>query len=134
RNVAAPVARLDRIEELNDGQYDPQSDDHRADQRDVQPRRPARIVDMLHPPRPAPQAEHVERHESEVKADEPAPENGLAEALVEGEAEGFGKPVGVAGHQCEHDAADDHLVEVRNEEQAVVHYEVYWRDGEQDSG
>ena len=133
-DVAPLVARLDRIEQLDDRQHDSQADDHRADQRDVQPRRPGRIGDVLHPPRPAPEAEHVERHEGEVEADEPAPEDRLAEPLVEREAERLREPVGVAGHEREHDAADDHMVEVRDQEQAVVDDEIDRRDGEQNAG
>ena len=69
-----------------------------------------------------------------MEADEPAPEDRLAEPLVEREAERLGEPVGVAGHQREHDAADDHLVEVGDQEQAVVDDEVDRRDGQQHAG
>ncbi len=92
------------------------------------------IGDVLHAPRAAPEAEHVERHEGEIEADEPAPEDRLARALVEREAERFREPVSVAGHDREHDAADDHVVEVRHQEQAVVDDEIDRRDGQQDAG
>ena len=58
----------------------------------------------------------------------------LAEPLVEREAERLREPVGVAGHQREHDAADDHLVEVSDQEQAVVDDEVDRRDRQQNAG
>src|SRR4051794_4182456 len=79
---------------------------------------------MLHTPGHAHQAQHVERHEREIEADQPAPERGLAPAFVEREAERLGKPISVACHHAEHDAADDDVVEMRHQEQAVVQLEI----------
>ena len=58
----------------------------------------------------------------------------LPEPLVEREAERLGEPVGVAGKDREHDTRDDHVMEVRDQEQAVVDDEVDRRDREQDTG
>ncbi len=70
------------------------------------------------------QAQYVQRHEGEVEADQPAPEAGLAQALVELEAERLREPVVHAGDVAEQHAADDHVVEVSNQEQRVVQHEV----------
>ena len=48
---------------------------------------------MLHAPGHAQQPEHVKRHEGDVEADKPKPEGDLAQALIQVEAEGFGKPI-----------------------------------------
>ena len=44
--------------------------------------------------------------------------------FVQGEAEGFREPVGHASHTTEHHTTDDNVVEVCNQEQAVVQHEV----------
>ena len=110
--------------ELRDLQGDAAQDDQGADARDQQPGVPLGPIVVLHAPRHALEADHVKRHEGDVEADEPAPEGGLAEPLIEREAEGLGEPVGVAGEGTEHHAADDHVVKVRHQEQAVVQHEV----------
>ena len=86
-------------DELHHLERDADRDEHRADGRDQQPRLPLGHVVVLHAPRHAHQAEHVERHEGDVEADDPEPERRLAQALVQPEAERLGKPVGVAGEQ-----------------------------------
>ena len=58
----------------------------------------------------------------------------LPKPLVEREAERLGEPVSVAGEDREHDAGNDHVVEVRDEEQAVVDDEIDRRDRQQDAG
>ncbi|MEN3031054.1 hypothetical protein PWG68_09505, partial [Chromobacterium amazonense] len=62
------------------------------------------------------------------KADHPAGERPLAQALVEGEAEHLREPVGEAGQVAEQRAADDGVVEVGDQEQAVVQQEVRARN------
>ena len=79
---------------------------------------------VLHPPRHAEKAQHVERHEGEVETDDPAPECGLTQPLMEPEPERLGEPVGVARERAEQHAADDHVVEVRHQKQAVVQNEI----------
>src|SRR5690606_23802821 len=69
-------------------------------------------------------AQHVQRHEGHVEAHQPEPERALAPERVELVAEGLGEPVGDAGHQPEQHAADDDVVKVRHQEQAVVQDEV----------
>ena len=115
------------------GRRSRQNDDG-ADHRDQQPGLPSQIVVMLHAPGHAHQAQHVERHEGEMEADEPAPERGFAPAFVEREAECLGEPVIVAGHRAEHDAADDDVMEVRDQEHAVVQLEIDRRHGQQHAG
>ena len=58
----------------------------------------------------------------------------LAPAFVEREAECLGEPVVVAGHHAEHDAADDDVVEMGDQEQAVVQLEIGGRHGHQHAG
>src|SRR5262249_36580470 len=102
RDVATLVASLDRIQQLDDGKHDPEPDDDGAEKGEVQQRAQTWMGDVLHPPRRAPEAEHVKRHEGQVEADEPAPENRLAEALVEREAESLREPISVARHDREY--------------------------------
>src|SRR5215831_1751440 len=85
--VAADFAGADADIELRDLAEDAEEDDDGAGLGDKQQRLPARVGDVLQAPRHALQAQHIERHEGEVKADQPAPEARLAPALVEGEAE-----------------------------------------------
>ncbi|KAG1320358.1 hypothetical protein G6F63_014301 [Rhizopus arrhizus] len=80
------------------------------------------------------EAQHVHRHEGHVEADEPAPERALAPELIEAEAEHLRPPVGDAGEHAEHHAADDDVMEVRDQEQAVVQHEVRARHGQQHAG
>ena len=58
----------------------------------------------------------------------------LAPAFVEREAERLGEPVIEAGHHAEHDAADDDVMEMRDQEQAVVQLEIGGRHGHQHAG
>ena len=54
------------------------------------------------------------------------PEGAHAPGAVELAAEGLGEPVADAGKHGEHHAANDHVVEVGDQEQAVVQHEVGW--------
>jgi hypothetical protein len=70
------------------------------------------------------QAQRVQRHEGQVEADQPAPERDLAPELVQREAEHLREPERHGRQAAEHHAADDHVVEVGDQEQAVVQHEV----------
>ena len=85
--LASPLANAHR--ELHDSQRDPDEDHDGAGERDQHQRLPMHVRIVLHPPRRTHQAQRVERHEGEVEAEEPAPEDRLAEALIELEAEGL---------------------------------------------
>ena len=89
---------------------------------------------MLQAPRHAHQADHIEGHESDMKADEPAPERPPAPAFVEREAERLGEPIHVAGEDAEYDARDDDVMEMGDQEQAVVHLPINGGHGEQHAG
>ena len=91
--VAALLARADADIELRDLAEDAAENDDGPGLRDQQQRLPARVGDVLQAPGHAHQAQHIERHEGEIEADEPAPEAGLAEAFVEGEPERLREPV-----------------------------------------
>ena len=54
---------------------------------------PLRLIIVLQPARHPKQPDRVQRHESHIEADKPAPESGLAEPLIELEAEGLREPV-----------------------------------------
>src|SRR6185437_17074317 len=95
--VEPPVTGADRIDELPDGEDDPGEDYEGADHRHVQIGLPAGVGDVLEPPRRAHEAEGIFGEPGEIEADEPAPEDDLAEPLVERESERLGEPVGVAG-------------------------------------
>jgi len=70
------------------------------------------------------QSGDVERKKRHVKSDERAPEHRLAPALVQPETEGLREPVNDAGEAREHHAADDNIVKMSNEEEAVVELEI----------
>src|SRR6185369_17147118 len=77
---------------------------------------------------------HVERHEREMEADEPAPESGDAPALIQLEAECLWKPVIVAGDGPEQNTRDDDMMEMSDQEDAVVHLPIHSRQGQQKPG
>ena len=89
---------------------------------------------MLHAAGHAHETQRVERHEGDIEADQPAPERGPAPAFVELEAECLGEPVIVTRHQAEHGATDDDIMEMRNQEQAVVQLEIGGRHSHQHAG
>src|SRR4029077_15784043 len=78
--------------------------------------------------------EEVLRHEGDVEADEEDPELPLAETLVELPPEHLRPPVEEAREDREHDAAEQRVVEVRDDEVAVVHLPVDRECGEIDAG
>ena len=79
-------------------------------------------------------AEPVLHEERGVEADEGEPEVHLAQPLVEHPAGHLGEPEVHAGEDGEHDGAEEHVVEVRDDEVRVVDVEVDWRAGQQDAG
>src|SRR3546814_3676092 len=68
------------------------------------------------------------------ETDVPAPEADLAPKDVEPEAEGLGPPVVDRREQAEQHAADDHIMEMRDQEQRVVQHEVRRRNRKQHAG
>ena len=58
----------------------------------------------------------------------------LPHRFVEREAEGLGKPVSVSGESAKHDATDDDVMEMRDQECAVVQHEIDRRHRQQNAG
>src|SRR5215475_8837351 len=85
-------ARPDADVELCDLAENGEEDDDCTDLRNQQPGPPTRIRDVLEAPGHAHQAQGVERHEGEIETDQPEPKAGLAQPLVEGEAERLWQP------------------------------------------
>ena len=79
-------------------------------------------------------AQPVLHQERGVKADERQPEVQLAQPLVEQPAGHLREPEVDAGEGGEHDGAEQHVVEVRDDEIAVGHVEVQRRAGQQHAG
>ena len=103
----------------------PQKMISRADAATTKQRLPGRVVVVVHAARRAHEAEDVERHEGHVEADQPAPERRPCPSRsFSRKPNDLREPVGDAGQVAEHHAADDHVVEVRHQEQAVVQQEV----------
>src|SRR3984893_17203037 len=94
---------------------------------------PSRDIVVLHATGHSHEAEDVERHEGDVEACDPAPERRLAESFVQPEAKRLREPIGVAGERAEEHPADEDVVEMGNEEKAVVKHEVRWRHGKQNA-
>src|SRR5262245_11251128 len=122
--VEAALARADADIELGGLAENAAENDDGPDLRDQQQRLPARIRDVLQAPGHAHEAQLIKGHESEIKADEPAPEAGLAPSFVEGEPKGLGEPILVASERAEHDAADNDIVKMRDQEGAVMDLEI----------
>ncbi len=80
------------------------------------------------------EAQHVQRHKCYEEADDPEPERAFTPFFIQREAERFWPPVSYASEAAEDDAADDNVMEVRNQEQAVVQNEVSTRYGQQYTG
>ena len=89
---------------------------------------------MVQAARHAHEAQHIERHKGDEEAGDPAPEGTFAQTLVQLEAEGFREPEGEASQIAEHRATNDGVVEVGNQEQAVVQHVVSTRYGQQNAG
>src|SRR5262249_59789866 len=101
------LAGADRHTELHDLAADSCENDDCTGFGEQQPRLPGENVVMLQAPGHAHQPNHIERHEREVEADEPAPERTPAPAFVEREAERLGEPIDVAGERAAYDARED---------------------------
>ena len=74
--------------------------------------------------RHAVEPEDVHREERHVEADEEQPEIPLAEPLAQHAAGDLREPVVERAEQREHRAADQHVVEMRDDEERVVHLQV----------
>ncbi|KAG1402222.1 hypothetical protein G6F59_012932 [Rhizopus arrhizus] len=132
--VGGLLAVADRHGHLDDLAQDAGADDEGTCSGHQQQRLVGRVDGALQTTGHAHEAQHVHRHEGHVEADEPAPERALAPELIEAEAEHLRPPVGDAGEHAEHHAADDDVVEVGDQEQAVVQHEVDGRDRQHHAG
>ncbi len=129
--IAQGVAAADGDDELRNLAADADEDQNGAAAGEDHPGAPGRNVIVLHAARHALEPEHVERHEGDVEASHPEPEGGLAEPLVELEAERLREPIGVAGERAEQHAADDHVVEVSDQKKRIVQHEIGGRHRQQ---
>ena len=73
----------------------------------------------------------IERHEGQIKTNEPAPENCLADTLVQLEAERLREPERISCESSKEHASDDHIMEMRHEKQAIVQDEIRRRNCKQ---
>ncbi|PAV70575.1 hypothetical protein WR25_26045 [Diploscapter pachys] len=105
-----------------------------ADAGDIQPRPEIGFEDRARPPRHPARAEHVQRHEREVETHHPARHRNPPPAFVEAEPERLGKPIGVTGEHPVQQPRDQHVVEVRDEEQRVVDEVIERRHRQHDPG
>ncbi len=69
-------------------------------------------------------AENVERHERGEEANDPTSGGAFAQRFMESKAKHFWKPISETSKIAKDDAAYDHVMEVCNEEFAVVHLKV----------
>nr|GEU28569.1 hypothetical protein [Tanacetum cinerariifolium] len=133
-HVAQLVAVLEAHVQLHQEGADTGCDDQRAAGGDDEPFLQRRIVEVVHAAGDAHEAHHVQRRERHPETDQPAPERYLAPEVVELVAERFREPEVNTGKQTEHHAADDHVVEVGDQEQRVVQHEVGWRHCQHHAG
>src|SRR5262249_13021752 len=66
--------------------------------------------------------------------DEPAPEAGLSQSIIEDEPKRFREPIIVPREHAEKDTADNDVVKMGHEEHAIVQHEVDWRNCQQHAG
>ena len=85
-------------------------------------------------PRHSHHAEKEHREEGDVEAHEHRPEVDRAQSLVQAHAPDLRSPEIQGGEDCEHRAAADRVVEVRDQEVAAVRVVVDRRRGQEDSG
>ncbi len=133
-HIAQLFAPAEAHVELHQRAENAQQDQERAGCRSDKPHLQRGIIEMAQATRHAHQAEHVQRHEGQVEAHHPEPERALAPERIELETECLGEPVVDAGEQAEEHAADNHIMEMRDQEQAVVQREVRWWHGEHHAG
>ena len=77
---------------------------------------------MPQAPRHAHETEDVKRHEGNVKAGDPEPEGVAAITFVQCKTENFREPIVHPGEQTEQNPADQHVMKMCNEEQAVMQH------------
>src|SRR5450755_5061701 len=118
------LTAADADDELQDLKDDSDQNQDRPAGGHDQPRTPLRDIVVLHSSRHAEKSEDIKRHEGDIEADQPKPERSFTEAIMQEEDERLGKPVGVAGKRTEQHPADDYVVKVSDQEQAVVQQEV----------
>ena len=70
------------------------------------------------------EAQRIQWHKGNEEADDPEPERAFTPGFVQFETERFRPPVGHPCEAAEDHAADDHVMEVRNQEQTVMQNEV----------
>src|SRR3546814_1462267 len=95
-----------------------------AERCDHEPELQCRIFKVVQATRHAHEPEHVQRRERQPVTGEPEPERDLAPERIELEAHRLREPVVDGRKQTEQHAADDHVMEVRDQKQAVVKHAV----------
>ncbi|MNQ82062.1 hypothetical protein D3C85_971040 [compost metagenome] len=128
------LALANRHEHLLQQEPDAQHDQRGASQRDQQVGLPFGVVVVVQAARHALEAQDVQGHEGHEETDEPAVERVAAQALIQREAECLREPVRHARDTTEHHATDDGVVEVGDQEQAVVQHEGHAGDGQHHAG
>src|SRR5260370_36073666 len=93
-----------------------------------------RVRIMLHAPRRTHEAQHVERREGEVEAEEPAPEHRFTKPLIQRESKGLRKPISDARHDTEDNATNYHIVKVRDQKQTILKNKVGRRNRHEATG
>src|SRR3989344_1253616 len=79
------------------------------------------------PSRHAHDAENIERDKCRAEANKPQPKGPFTKPLVEGEAKDLREPIREAGKKTKEHTADDHVVEVSDEKEAVMKLKIHTR-------
>ena len=132
--VAVLLAIADRHVELNQLAEDTAGDQRRTAGCNNQHRMELRVNLLAQATGHTHEAQHVQRHKRHEETDDPEPESAFAPGFVQREAKGFRPPVGQTCEATEHHATDDDVMEVRDQEQAVVQHEVCARYRQQNAG
>ena len=130
-HVAQRVLSNDAHDELSHLADDGADENENAKAGNQNPGTPFRHIIMLKPPGHAEDSDNVQGHEGDIEADKAEPERGPPPTLVQTKAERLRPPIGDCREERENHASDDDMMEVRNQEHAVVQDKIGGRYGKQ---
>src|SRR5579885_3905032 len=82
---------------------------------------------MTQTPRHTHESEHIQWKKRGIKTDNPAPKGISAQSFIQPEAKCFREPVSQTSQISKHNAANNHIMKVRDQKQAVVNLEINGR-------
>ena len=128
------VAIADGDKNLHQLANNTEQDQHCANFSDQHPRMPGRVVIVVDTTGHAFETEDIQRHKGKEEANKPEPEGTDAPSFVHFEAKNLRSPEVHATDVTEVHTTDNHVMEVGNQEQAVMQHKVGTGDGHHNTG